>query len=53
MKYVKRYGFLPFTRKYNKQLLDTELDYLKTPSKKAFYKPDELLGNKITDAEIK
>ena len=33
-KYVKGYGFLSFARKYKKQLLDTELDYLKTAFKK-------------------
>ena len=32
-KYVKRYGFLTFARKYKKQLLDTGLRYLKTASK--------------------
>ena len=32
--YVKGYGFLSFARKYRKQLLDTALDSLKTPSKK-------------------
>ena len=36
--YVKKYGLLSFSRnffhKYRKQLLDTGLDYLKTPSKK-------------------
>ena len=32
-KYVKKYGFLSFTRKHKKLLLDTELDSLKTASK--------------------
>ena len=34
-KYVKGYGLLSFGRKYRKQLLDTELDSLKTASKKS------------------
>ena len=34
-KYVKRYGFLSFSRKHRKQLLDTGLDGLKTASKKS------------------
>ena len=34
-KYVKRYGFLWFSRKHRKQLLDTGLDALKTASKKS------------------
>ena len=33
-KYVKRYGFLSFPRKYRKQLLNTGLNALKTISKK-------------------
>ena len=33
-KYVKGYGFLSFARIYEKQLLDTGLDSLKTASKK-------------------
>ena len=33
-KYVKGYEFLSFPRKYEKQLLDTGLDSLKTASKK-------------------
>ena len=33
-KYVTRYGLLSFTRKYRKNLLDPELDTLKTPLKK-------------------
>ena len=32
-KYIKRYEFLSFARKYKKQLLDTGLDSLKTASK--------------------
>ena len=38
IKYVKGHGFLPFARKYNKQLLDTELN------------ASEFLGNEIADA---
>ena len=34
IKYVKEYGYLLFTRKYKKQLLDTGLDAVKTASKK-------------------
>ena len=32
--YVIEYGFLSFARKYEKQLLDTGLDFLKSASKK-------------------
>ena len=53
-KYVKGYGFLSFARnlsnKYKKQLLDTELDPLKTASKKVVHKTVEFLGNEIVDA---
>ena len=56
-KHVKGYGFLSFARKYKKQLLDTELDALKTVSKKVVHKSaeatGEFLGNKITDAVAK
>ena len=31
-RYVKKYGFLSFVAKYKKQLFDTGLDSLKTPS---------------------
>ena len=52
-KYVKGYGFLSFARnlsnKYNKQLMDTGLDSLKTDSKKVVHKTGEFLGNKIAD----
>ena len=51
--YVKGYGFLSFTRKYKKQLLDTGLDSLKTASKKVVHKAGEFLGNKIADAVTK
>ena len=33
-KYVKGYGFLSFARKYEKQLMDTGVDSLKTTTKK-------------------
>ena len=36
-KNVKGYGFLSFTRKYKKQLLDTGLDAVKTASKKVVH----------------
>ena len=52
-KYVKGYGFLSFARKYKKQLLDTWLDSLKTPSKKVVHKACEFSGNKIADAVSK
>ena len=52
-KYVKGYGFLSFARKYKKQLLGTELDYLKTTSKKVVHKTGEFLGKKIADAVTK
>ena len=49
-KYVTRYGFLSFTRKYKKQLMDTKLESLKTASKKVIHKAGEFLGNKTADA---
>ena len=56
-KHVKGYGFLSFARKCKKQLLDTELDALKTVSRKVVHKSaeatGEFLGNKITDAVAK
>ena len=52
-KYVKRYGFLSFVRKYKIQLLDTGLVLLKTALKKVVHKVGEFLENKITDAVIK
>ena len=52
-KYVKRYGFLSFARKYKKQLLDTGLAAVKTASKKVVHKTSEFLGNKIADAVTK
>ena len=52
-KYLKRYGFLSFARKYKKQLLDTGLDPLKAASKKVDRKKGELSGNKIADVVTK
>ena len=49
-KYVKGHEFLSFARKYEKQLLDTGLDSLKTASKKVVHKAGKLLGNKIAGA---
>ena len=60
-KYVKRYGFLSFSRKfgdkYGKQLMDTAtktgMDAVKTASKRVVQKNAEatgdLIGNKIVD----
>ena len=48
-KYVKGNRFLSFARKYEKQLLDTELD----ASKNVVYKAGEFIGNKIADALTK
>ena len=42
-KYVKRYGFLSFVRKYGKQLLDTALD----ASIKSIHKAGDYLGIKL------
>ena len=50
MKQFEGYGFLSFTRKCKKRLLDTGLDSLKTASKKVIHKTRELLGIKIADA---
>ena len=49
-KYVKGYGFLSFARKYEKQLLDTGLDAVKTTFKKVVHRAGEFIGNEITDA---
>ena len=46
-KYVKGYGFLSFARKYNKKLLDTGLDSLKTASKKIVRKAGKFLIKKV------
>ena len=53
IKYVKEYGFLSFTRKFKKHLMDTGLDSLKTISKKVVHKASEFLGNKIADVVTK
>ena len=45
-KYVKRYEFLSFAKKYNTQLLDAGPN----ASKNFVHKPGKFLGNKITDA---
>ena len=47
--YVKEYGFLTFTRKYMKQILDKGLD----DSKNVLHKAGEFIGNKIADAVAK
>ena len=44
-KYVKWYGFLSFSRKYRKKLLDKGLD----PSKKVLHKAGENLGDKVAN----
>ena len=56
-KYVKRYGFLSFARrfgdKYGKKLMDTAtktgIDAAKTASKLVVQKICDLIGTKITD----
>ena len=50
-KCVKGYGFLSFARKYEKQLLDTGLDSLKTASEKVVYKASKFLDDKIEKQE--
>ena len=45
-KYVKRYEFLSFAKKYNTQLLDAGTN----ASKNFVHKPGKFLVNKITDA---
>ena len=52
-KYVNGYWLLSFARKYNKQLLDTEPDSLKSACKNVVRNADEFLGNKIPDAATK
>ena len=42
-KYVKECRFLSYARKYQKQLLDTRLDSLKTASKKLVNKAGDFL----------
>ena len=45
-KYVKRYGYSSFPKKYKKQLLNTVLNAVKTASKKVVHKESEFIGNK-------
>ena len=52
-KNVKVYGCLSLARKYEKQLLDTGLDAVKTVYKKAVHKAGEFIGNKIADLVTK
>ena len=52
-KYLKRYGFLSFPRKCEKQLFYTGLDSLKTASKKEVHKAGEFLGNKMEEEATK
>ena len=52
-KTIKRYGFLLFSKKYKKQLLDTELDSIKTASKKVLHKASGFVGIKIADVVTK
>ena len=51
-KNVKVYGCLSLARKYEKQLLDTGLDAVKTVSEKAVHKAGGFIENKIADAEL-
>ena len=48
-KYVKEFGFLSFSKKYKKQLLETGLN----ASEKVIHKAVEYIENRIADAEIK
>ena len=48
-KYVKEFGFLSFSKKYKKQLLETGLN----ASEKVVHKAGEYIENRIADAEIK
>ena len=60
-KYVNGYRFLLFGKnlanKYRKKLLDTEINILKTVSKKVIHNAaeatSEFIGNKITDKIVK
>ena len=52
-KHVKWYGSLSLSRKYEKQLLDTGLDAVKTTFKSVVYKAVERLGNYIADKVTK
>ena len=50
---MKGYGFLSFAQKYEKQLLHTGLDAVKTVCKKVVHKGGEFVRNKIKDAVTK
>ena len=52
-KFVKGYGFISFARKYKKQFLDTQLDAVKTVSKKVVCITSDFLGNEIVYPEAK
>ena len=52
-KFVTRYEFLLFARKFIKKGLDTELDAVKTAFKKVVHKSGEFSGNEIADAVTK
>ena len=56
-KYVERYGFFSFVKKYRKNVLDTRLDTLKTAFKQLVHRAAEaasvFLGNKITNKIVK
>ena len=56
-KYVKIYGFLSFARnipnKYQKQSLNTAIDFLKNASEKVVYSAGEFMGNEIAGAVAK
>ena len=51
-KYIKGYGFLSFARKYNKTIMDTGIDTVKTSPRKIVHKAGESLGNKTADAVL-
>ena len=56
-KYVERYAFSSFVRKYRKNVLDTRLDTLKTAFKQLVHRAAEaasvFLGNKTTNKIVK
>ena len=52
-KFVRGYEFISFARKYKKQFLDTQLDAVKTASKKVVCKTGDFLGNEIVYPEAK
>ena len=55
--WIEGYGFLWFSRKYRKQLLDTGLDALKTVLKQVVHKEAEatgqVVGNEIAEKIVK